>query len=117
MSRVLPRPAVVIATEVVPPDARLAGDGSRRDTRVLRGWATLPITLGEARAAIGEDTALVSVIGLPDILRQTGVAARVTKEAFAFYSLACLLFLVLAFISSLVFSRIEKWAKRSEVAR
>ena len=26
-------------------------------------------------------------------------------------------FLVLAFISSLVFSRIEKWAKRSEVAR
>ena len=34
------------------PDARLAGDGSRRDTRVLRGWATLPITLGEARAAV-----------------------------------------------------------------
>ena len=52
MSRVLPRPEVVIATEVVPPDARLAGDGSRRDTRVLRGWATLPITLGEARAAV-----------------------------------------------------------------
>ncbi|MEU0496865.1 cytochrome P450 [Mycobacterium sp. NPDC006124] len=34
------------------PDARLAGAGSRRDTRVLRGWATLPITLGEARAAV-----------------------------------------------------------------
>lgn len=34
------------------PDARLAGDGSRRDTRVLRGWASLPITLGEARAAV-----------------------------------------------------------------
>ncbi|MCV7133560.1 cytochrome P450 [Mycobacterium hodleri] len=34
------------------PDARLAGDGTRRDTRVLRGWATLPITLGEARAAV-----------------------------------------------------------------
>jgi len=34
------------------PDARLAGDGNRRDTRVLRGWATLPITLGEARAAV-----------------------------------------------------------------
>ena len=35
------------------PDARLAGDGSRRDTRVLRGWATLPISLGAARAALG----------------------------------------------------------------
>ena len=35
------------------PDARLAGDGSRRDTRVLRGWSSLPITLGRARTAVG----------------------------------------------------------------
>ncbi|BCI51223.1 cytochrome P450 [Mycolicibacterium litorale] len=35
------------------PDARLAGSGSRRDTRVLRGWSTLPIALGTARAALG----------------------------------------------------------------
>ncbi len=34
------------------PDARLAGDGSRRDTRVLRGWSSLPITLGTARTAV-----------------------------------------------------------------
>lgn len=34
------------------PDARLAGEGHRRDTRVLRGWSTLPITLGTARAAL-----------------------------------------------------------------
>ena len=30
------------------PDARLAGDGSRRDTRVLRGWSSLPVALGRA---------------------------------------------------------------------
>lgn len=35
------------------PDARLAGAGVRRDTRVLRGWSTLPIALGKARAAVG----------------------------------------------------------------
>ena len=35
------------------PHARLAGQGSRRDTRVLRGWSTLPISLGTARAAVG----------------------------------------------------------------
>jgi cytochrome P450 len=35
------------------PDARLAGTGSRRDTRVLRGWSSLPITLGKARATLG----------------------------------------------------------------
>jgi len=31
------------------PDARLTGDGRRRDTRVLRGWSSLPISLGKAR--------------------------------------------------------------------
>lgn len=34
------------------PDARLAGGGSRRETRVLRGWSTLPISLGKARTAV-----------------------------------------------------------------
>ena len=34
------------------PDARLAGDGVRRDTRVLRGWSTLPIALGKSRSAV-----------------------------------------------------------------
>jgi cytochrome P450 len=34
------------------PDTRLAGAGSRRDTRVLRGWSTLPIELGTARTAV-----------------------------------------------------------------
>ena len=33
------------------PDARLAGDGSRRDTRVLRGWSSLPIALREGAHA------------------------------------------------------------------
>ena len=33
-----------------------------------------------------KDTALVSAIGLSDILRQTGVAARVTREAFVFFA-------------------------------
>ncbi len=32
------------------PQARPAGTGSRRDTRVLRGWSTLPVTLGPARS-------------------------------------------------------------------
>jgi len=35
------------------PDARLVGGGVRRDTRVLRGWSTLPIALGKARATVG----------------------------------------------------------------
>ncbi|WP_204801321.1 cytochrome P450 [Mycobacterium riyadhense] len=34
------------------PDVRAAGAGSRRDTRVLRGWSTLPVTLGPARSTV-----------------------------------------------------------------
>ncbi len=32
------------------PDVRAAGAGSRRDTRVLHGWSTLPVALGRARS-------------------------------------------------------------------
>jgi cytochrome P450 len=35
------------------PGARLAGTGNRRQTRVLRGWASLPIVLGRARTQVG----------------------------------------------------------------
>ena len=73
--------------------------------------------LGNLWMALLKDTALVSVIGLPDILRQTGIAARVSKKAFEFFGVACLLFLILAMVSSIVFAALERWAKRSEVAR
>jgi polar amino acid transport system permease protein len=64
-----------------------------------------------------KDTSYVSVIGLADIVRQTGIAARVSKEAFFFYFIACLLYLILAMISSFGLGFIERWAKRSEVTR
>lgn len=35
------------------PGARLAGRGDRRDTRVLRGWSSLPVTLGAVAPAVG----------------------------------------------------------------
>ena len=59
-----------------------------------------------------KDTALVSVIGLSDMLRQTGIAARVSKEAFLFYGIACLLYLALAMISSIGISAIERRSER-----
>ncbi|MEO3387417.1 ABC transporter permease [Mesorhizobium sp. CAU 1741] len=64
-----------------------------------------------------KDTALVSVIGLSDIIRQAGIAARVTKEAFLFFSVACLLYLVLAILSSIVFGYIERWTGRTVASR
>jgi len=64
-----------------------------------------------------KDTALVSVIGLSDILRQTSIAARVTREAFLFYGVACLLYLALAILSSIIFAALERRAARAGMAR
>lgn len=70
--------------------------------------------LGNLWMALLKDTALVSIVGLSDILRQTGVAAKVTKEPFTFFGVACLLFLLLAVLSSIVFSWLETRSKRAE---
>jgi polar amino acid transport system permease protein len=64
-----------------------------------------------------KDTSYVSIVGLAELLRQTSVAVRVTKQAFFFYSIACLIYLVLAVLSSFALRYIENWAKRSEVSR
>ena len=64
-----------------------------------------------------KETALVSVIGLSDILRQAGIAARVTKEAFLFFGIACLIYLLLAMLSSVALGAIERWSRRGEMAR
>jgi hypothetical protein len=37
------------------PEARASGTGSRRDTRVLRGWSALPVALGPARSMAPAD--------------------------------------------------------------
>lgn len=61
-----------------------------------------------------KDTALVSAIGLNDIVRETRVAAGSTKEVFLFSSVSFFLFLVLALLSSIVISRIEAFGKKAD---
>jgi len=64
-----------------------------------------------------KDTSLVSAIGLADIIRETSVAARVTKEAFLFFGFACLIYLALAIVSSIAIGWIERWTRKQEGAR
>jgi polar amino acid transport system permease protein len=73
--------------------------------------------LGNLWLILLKDTALVSVIGLSDTLRQSGIASRVTKEPFLFFGVACLIYLVLAILSSFAFGLIERWAGRDGVRR
>lgn len=73
--------------------------------------------LGNLWMNLLKDTSYVSIIGLTDILRQTGIAVRVTKDAFGFYLLACGLYLFLAIVSSVGLGFVDRWTKRSEASR
>ena len=64
-----------------------------------------------------KDTSLVSAIGLADLMRETSIAARVTKEAFLFFGVACLIYLALASISSIGIKQIEAWTDRQGAKR
>jgi polar amino acid transport system permease protein len=64
-----------------------------------------------------KDTALVSAIGLSDILRQASIASRVTKHAFLFFGVAGLIYLVLAIISSFGIHAIERAVGSQEAHR
>jgi len=57
-------------------------------------------------------TALISVIGLVEIMRQSAVAAGSTREPFTFYALAGLLYLGLTAFSGQIFARAERWAEK-----
>ena len=61
-----------------------------------------------------KDTSLVSVVNLAETLRQSGVAARVTKHSFLFYSVAALIFLALAVLSSIATSYILRYLGRRD---
>ena len=112
------------AFKAIPNGQYEAGDALGMHRSRTMGLIILPQLVRIALPGLGnlwmnllKDTALVSIIGLNDILRQTGVAAKVSKEAFFFYVLACGLFLILAVISSGGLRLIERWAQRSEVRR
>ncbi|RRI03921.1 ABC transporter permease [Mesorhizobium tamadayense] len=61
-----------------------------------------------------KDTSLVSVVNLAETLRNASVAARVTKHAFLFYSVAALVFLLLAILSSIATGYILRSLGRRE---
>lgn len=59
-----------------------------------------------------KETALISVTGLVEIMRQSTIGAGSTKQPFTFYAVACLLYLLLTTVSGRGFTRAERWASR-----
>lgn len=68
--------------------------------------------LGNNWLVLLKDTSLVSIIALGDLLRQTSVAVDTTKQPFKFYAVACLIYLVMTAVSTLLLARAEGWARR-----
>lgn len=68
--------------------------------------------LGNVWQIAVKESALISVVGLTEILRQAQVAAGSTRQPFAFYFAAILLYLMLSTVSGWCFRRAEISAMR-----
>lgn len=59
-----------------------------------------------------KDTALISLIGLKEIMAYAKLASGVTKEPFIYYVLASVFFLGMTWLTYFVSRRIESWSER-----
>ena len=73
--------------------------------------------LGNLWLILLKETSLVSVIALDELLRMTSVAVGVTKQPILFYSVACLVYLLLSLISARGLDTLETRLKRGEATR
>lgn len=99
----------------IPPgqaEAALALGMSRRQTfmRVTlpQVWRIALPGLGNLFMILMKDTALVSVVGLEELMRVTSFAVGRTKEPFTFYLAAALIYLCLTAMASYGLRRLEK---------
>jgi len=75
-------------------------------------WKVAIPGLGNLWQGTVKDTALVSVLGLDDLMRKSTQAAQSTREPFNFYLLAAFIFLVITLVSMAILARLEKRASR-----
>lgn len=60
-----------------------------------------------------KETALLSIIGISDIVRIASLGARSTGAPFTFYGIAIAIFIVFAFVSAKLFHRLERRSRQS----
>lgn len=68
--------------------------------------------LGNVWMVLIKATALVSVIQLPELMRNADIAARATRLPFTCYFAASLIYLIITVISMSIQQRAEVWANR-----
>ena len=68
--------------------------------------------LGNVWMVLIKATALVSIIQLPELMRNADIASRATRRPFTFYFAASLIYLLITTLSMVFQKQIEKWADR-----
>ncbi len=68
--------------------------------------------LGNVWMVLIKATALISVIQLPELMRNADIASRATRMPFTFYFAASLLYLVITIASMILQQKAEVWANR-----
>lgn len=73
-----------------------------------------PLGLANLWLVATKDTALLAVVGFAELTQATRQAASTTKAFFTFFAAAGVLYLLLSIVSTLIFSRIEAWARKGQ---
>jgi polar amino acid transport system permease protein len=80
--------------------------------RLPQAWRYALPGLNNLWQSLLKDTSLVSVVGLEELLGKAKIGAQVTKQPFAFYFAASLLFLAMWGVSIPIFAALERRANR-----
>ena len=75
-------------------------------------WRLALPGLGNLFLSLLKDTALVSVIGVDDLMRKADIARSVTKDSFTMYAAAAVLYLLLTAVTTLTLHLLERRANR-----
>jgi polar amino acid transport system permease protein len=86
---------------------------ARRVTLPLMTSAAVP-GLANLWLTVTKDTALLAVVGFIELTKATSLAAATTKAFFTFFMAGGVLYLLLSLVSTVVFHRIERWARRGQ---
>lgn len=106
----------------VPPGQIEAARAMGMPPLMLAWRVTLPQMLAAAIPGLAnlwliatKDTALLAVVGYAELVLVTRQAASTTKAFFTFFMAAGILYLAISILSTLLFSRLEVWARRGTV--
>ncbi len=109
------------AIKAIPPGQMDAGRAYGMGTLTLMRRVTLPAMLPHALPGLAnlwliatKDTALLAIVGFAELTLETKQAAGSTKAYFTFYMAAGLLYLIVTLVSTFVFGRLERRARRGQ---